>query len=129
MARKGTPNPQRSKEEILPSTSGIKSFFRPTLLKITLSIFYVAICFMFLSDIFSTLSAIPCLVQYYPNDPLKLSLCTINPAGMKLNTIYLGHEYLDIIYQGSYLFLMILLLPYTLSCATMHYYIKYIRKF
>ena len=129
MARKGTGIPQQQREDILPSTNGWKAFLRPTLLKITLSIFFVAICFMFLSDIFSTITAVPCMIQYYPNEPFKLGLCTINPAGMKLNTIYLCQEYLDLAYQGGYLVFMILLLPYVLSCATMHYYIKYIRKF
>ena len=122
MGRKGTSERLSAEKRAM-----LWELFRPTLLRVTLGIFYVAVCFMFVSEIFSTLRLIPCLIQYYPHAPYTLGLCTINPVGMKLNTIYFGLEFLDFVYQIVYLIFLGLIIPYTLACTTLHYYFNLIR--
>ena len=105
----------RHKGEVDSSWPRLKEFYRPTVLRITLTIFFIAISFMVLPALFSTIKVIPCTIQYFPGEEYQFSLCTINPVGMKLNTIYFGIELFDYIYQAIYLLFMILVIPYTLS--------------
>ena len=106
----------------------IKGVFHPTLLKISLTIFFLALGFIILSDVFSAFHVIPCLIQPEPKAEFVKGMCTINPIAMKVNTIYLYHDSLDNLYQAIYLLCMALFIPYFLACLSLGMYDYYIPK-
>ncbi|MFW6014396.1 MAG: hypothetical protein ACOCZQ_00660 [Nanoarchaeota archaeon] len=106
----------------------LKRFYRPTLMKITFWILFFSLINMFLYSI-RDFSFIPC--KKLAKDELVWSLCPLDPTVIE-KTLYFGAGWLDIVYMNiiwPFLFIVVfgIFVPYTISCAIIEGWEKYVK--
>jgi hypothetical protein len=87
-------------------------FFKPTLLKVLLSVLCLGLTLKFITPLFAFLKLVPCKLVAQG----KWGLCAINPSQVA-QSLYLGFSATDFIYQLLYLGAIAIVIPYLLACT------------
>jgi uncharacterized membrane protein len=98
-------------------------FYKPNLLNISMALLCLGLTLKFIVPLLSHIVAVPCLM-YAEKD---MALCPINP-NPDVSTLYLGFLMGDWIYQIIYLALILVVIPYTMSCAIFKLYYSFLKK-
>ncbi len=103
---------------------GIKRFYRPNIISVSLSVIFFGLVLKFVHPLLGLARIVPCKVI---SQPPGFGLCPANfmsgPASH-----YLFFPALDLAYQVMYFLVVLVLLPYTLSCLVFHVYYRHIKK-
>jgi len=103
----------------------IKRFYKPNIMTVSLALLCLGLTLKFLVPVFAMVDIIPCKV--YLGEESSIGLCPLNPDP-ETSTHYLFFALGDHLYMAIYLIILILVIPYTLSCSIFHVYYQYIKK-
>lgn len=102
----------------------IKRFYKPNIITISLAFLCLGLTLKFILPLLSMVNFVPCKV-ITPGSSYN-EFCPVNPDP-DVSTYYFMFAATDVMYQIIYLIFVVVIIPYTMSCAIFKLYYKYIK--
>jgi len=105
----------------------VKNFFKPNIVKISLAFICLGLTLYLIVPLFSMIKIVPCKII---NPVADSGWCPVNPDpyASQMDTLYLGSVVGDYIYAILYFLIVMIVIPYTISCGIFRLYYSYIKK-